>query len=957
LIRRSIAFALVALGMLLFASAAQASITSNIIEPQGPPNNPGTAADGWISANCTTDTPQCTPETPGQFFKQAGGHPPIGFTQFVVQHPTPTPLPSPPFPAGAVASIPTSSIKDLRVELPAGLAINPLSGGQCPLNVFEPPAGLGCLAFDSHVGTENLEISSLENLGLLLPPSPTTGTQVPNFSLVPKFGEPALFGFVVGGASKVFLETEVAWQSDYHSSFVIRRIPNSAESKTATVLSRLVNEGRSGADETFITNPTTCLSPDHYVTKFGADSYQEPDPAEGDPLMPNSGRLESEGVSPTGCDLVPYDPTVEVQPGTTEVDSPASPTVTTKVPYVTGGANISESDTKNVKVTMPKGMGLNPAGSVGLVACTDSQFHMGERINANACPAASIIGTAAIETPALPPGSLTGNVYIGEQKSTTPTSGEEFRVLIEAGSDRYGIHVRLIGHTKADPATGQLTTEINETPQVPFESVTLHFNGTKAVLSSPPTCSTSATQGEMEPWARPGTETSTPPSSFTLSSVPPVTGGACPATLAARKFLPSYTTKSDSTQGGAFSPFRVHIGRTDGQQEIKVVNATLPRGLTGRLTGVPYCGESEIAAVQHESGQEQRSESICPASFVGHVTTESGTGANPLKLTGRAYLAGPYKGAPLSMVVVTPAVSGPFDLGNVVVRVALHVDPTTAQITAVSDVIPDVFGGVKLDIRSIDFNLDRSRFIVNPTNCSAGATTGTLNGGGADPTNPAAFSSYAFSAPFQATGCNNLGFKPTLVTKLSGPTKRNGNDQLTATLTARNGDANIASTSLALPHAFFVDQSHIKTVCTRPQLAANACPASSVYGQAEATTPLLEEPLKGNVYLVPGGHKLPDLVADLRGQINIQLHGVISSQNGGIKTVFDSVPDAAVSKFVLKMAGGKKSLIVNSTNICKGKQLAKLNITAQNGALVKNNKYKLNLASCGKTKKHKKHKH
>ncbi len=318
------------------------------------------------------------------------------------------------------------------------------------------------------------------------------------------------------------------------------------------------------------------------------------------------------------------------------------------------------------------------------------------------------------------------------------------------------------------------------------------------------------------------------------------------------------------------------------------------------------------------------------------------------------YLAGPYKGAPLSLAVITPAVSGPFDLGVVVVRVALKVNPETAQITAVSDVIPDVFDGVKLDLRTIDFNIDRSGFMVNPTNCAAQAVTGAINGGGADPTNPAAFSSYAVNTPFQATGCKSLKFKPKLVTKLTGGTTRNKYPRLTATLTGRKKDANIARTALTMPSAFFVAQNHIKTVCTRPQLAAKQCPKSSVYGQAEATSPLLDGKLKGPVYLVPGGHTLPDLVADLRGQVNIQLRGVISSKRGGIKTVFNNTPDVAVKKFVLKMQGGKKGLIVNSTNICKGDRRAILNIKGHNGKQVKNNKYKLNLASCGKKKKGKK---
>ena len=303
------------------------------------------------------------------------------------------------------------------------------------------------------------------------------------------------------------------------------------------------------------------------------------------------------------------------------------------------------------------------------------------------------------------------------------------------------------------------------------------------------------------------------------------------------------------------------------------------------------------------------------------------------------------------MAVITPAVAGPYDLGTVVVRVALNVNPETAQINAVSDAIPNVFGGVKLDIRSIDVNVDQPKFMLNPTNCAAQAISGTINGGGANPLNSASWSSYAVSAPYQATECNKLGFKPKLHTRLSGPTKRAKNPRIRAILEARKGDANVSRTALTLPHSLFLDQSHIKTVCTRPQLASQTCPSGAVYGHAEAITPLLSNKLKGPVYLVSSNHELPDLVADLRGQVNIQVHGVISTKHGGLKTVFNPLPDVPVKKFILNMSGRAKSLLVNSTNTCAGKQLAVLNMKGQNGKQVKDNKYALNMSSCGGKKK------
>jgi hypothetical protein len=299
--------------------------------------------------------------------------------------------------------------------------------------------------------------------------------------------------------------------------------------------------------------------------------------------------------------------------------------------------------------------------------------------------------------------------------------------------------------------------------------------------------------------------------------------------------------------------------------------------------------------------------------------------------------------------VVTPAIAGPYDLGTNVVRVALNVNPETSQINAVSDPIPSVFGGVKLDVRSISFDIDRGQFMLNPTNCAGQATAGTINGGGSNPLDPAAFSSYAVSTPFQATECGALKFKPKLHTRLFGPTNRNKNPRIRAILEARSGDANVARTALTLPHSLFLDNSHIKTVCTRPQLASQTCPKGSIYGHAEAITPLLSNKLKGNVYLVSSNHELPDLLADLRGQVNVQLRGVISSKHGGLKTVFNGVPDVPVKKFILNMQGGKKSLLINSTNLCAKPQRAVLNIKGQNGKQVKNNKYRLN-TSCPKKK-------
>lgn len=948
--RRLIAFAVMSLWLVFVVPAALAD-TQDIIEKQQEP--PNRAADGWQAGTCTEE-PGCTPETPTKFFKTAAGHPQFGFTQYILKHNTFVP---------GVIEEPIAEIKTLQTELPPGFTVNPLATPQCPLKTFEEDE-TKCPA-ESIVGREEatvslkIEIPNPEPPPTTLPknfvigPSEKLETLVPLYNIEPKAGEPALFGFKIGAAKdKVFLETEVEWQGDYHESFRIVTPPASPVFKT--LKSRLVSFGRSG-NGTYLTLPTTCFSSElppyqqAYATFFRAESREEPVPD-----FPNgTSRLETTatlqpGEVQSGCAKVPFDPKLNVSPGATQVDSPAGPTVNTELPFIAGKETQSESHLRNATVSLPEGMGLNPSGANGLQSCTNAQFGKGTRNEAQGCPDASEIGTVEIETPPLPAGTLKGKMFLGQQIGRDPSSGEEFRFFVEAVSKQNGIVVRLEGKTKANPQTGQLTTVFAENPQVPFTSVKLHFDGAKNVLTSPPTCATATATSTFEPWSTP-VSTKSPTSSFAMASAPG--GGACPTTLAGRPFVPSYTAKTDSTKANAYSPFRVHIGRTDGQQELKKVNVTLPKGHAGNLTGIPYCPESAIAAAAASGGAAELANPSCSsASQIGTTSTTSGTGSKPLTLGGKAYLAGPYQGAPLSLVTVTPAVAGPFDLGNVVVRVALFIDPVTAQVHAVSDAIPDVFGGVKLDIRTIDVNVDRSKFMHNPTNCAAQATTGFLNGGGANPADPAVWSSYPVNSPFQATACNKLGFKPKLHTRLfggKGTTTRGKHPKLRAILEAREGDANVLRSALALPHALFLDQGNIRTVCTRPQLASGTCPKAAVYGHAQAKSPLLGNPLKGPVYLVSSNHELPDLVADLRGQVNIQVHGVISSKNGGIKTVFNELPDVPVSKFILRMEGGsKKGLLVNSRNLCKDPLSSVMSMKGQNGKKVKNNHLPLKVSGC-----------
>jgi hypothetical protein len=870
---------------------------------------------------------QCTKaedlEHKERWFTQAAGHPNWGITDFTLNT----------FPAATpgVGNFPEGFVRDIIVDTPEGLSVNPEAAAQCTVIQLEETK---CPA-TSQVGVNYLTVAAASP-----PCAPSCAyarVALPVYNLVPFEGAPSMVGFQTTFKHEVFIVGSLS-PVDQHVTFTISNIDPPGPESPPIIESRLVFNGIAG-NGTYLTMPSNCGP--------GQTSLLNVDQQTAPGTFVEKSFTTAVGAS--GCQNVPFKPTIAVNPQGGAVDSPEATAVTVGIPF-NATEPIANSYLQTAKVTLPEGMSINPSSANGLVPCTDEQFHKGTNLPI-ACPDASKIGNVEVQTPSLPADSLTGTVYVGAPKSNNPTTGEQFRIFIHAGSARYGVNVRLIGKLFPNLKTGQLTVVVPENPQATFSSFKLRLNGgPKGTLTTPGICGPNVTTTEMTPWSgHVEKEDNKPTGSFALTSLPD--GGSCPTTLAGRPFTPSYTAASNSTQAGSYSPFQVHIGRTDGQQELKVVNVTLPKGLTGKLAGIPYCSDAALAAAAARSGKAEQASSSCPAdSMIGTTTTAAGSGSGPIKIAGKAFLAGPYKGAPLSLAVITPGVAGPYDIGTIVVRAALNVNPETAQVNAVSDPIPNVFGGVKLDVRSIDVNVDRSQFMLNPTNCAAQATSGAINGGGADPSNPAAFSSYPVSSPYAATGCDSLKFKPKLFTRLSGPTKRGKNPRIRAILEARNGDANVSRTALTLPHSLFLDQSHIKTVCTRPQLASQTCPAAAVYGHAEAKTPLLSNPLKGPVYLVSSNHELPDLVADLRGQVNIQLHGVISSKHGGLKTVFNPVPDVPVKKFTLNMEGGKKSLLVNSTNTCKGKQTAVLNIKGQNGKKVKNNKYRLNISSCGKKK-------
>ena len=854
----------------------------------------------------------CTYSSPNAaFFHQAAGHPGGGGTDFEVNN---------------NLLGPEGTLSRVRVDLPEGLNVNPQATPQCPKATFEANAA-DCAA--SKVGTSYVVASSPLLGGTPLP--------FPVYNLVPDPGRPALFGFaaeLIPGIldfGNVYLQADIAWDTDYHEGFTIEVPAN-----PPLIRNRLVFEGDKG--NSFITLPSPCngdTTTKLTITEAGGATDSE-DTTPAGPGNP---------VPIDGCEKVPFAPTFDATAGAV-TDSPAAVSATLKVPQSSpsNAMEINSSTIKRAAVSLPVGIGLNPAGAEPLVACKDAEFPDGPgQRGPVACPPKSQLGTVSVQTPVLPKDSLPGKVFLAEQKSRDPESGQLYRIFINAVSERYGVDVRLQGNIVADATTGRLTAVVNDAPQVTFSEFTLNFEGgEQAPLSSPPICGPNPTGGAVTPWS--GNPDAHPSSPVLLSKAPG--GGPCAKTMAERPFSPGFQAAPGTDKVKTYTSFAAQFNRPPGEQELKLVDVTLPAGATAKLKGVPYCKPGEIAEAEQRAGEAERKNPSCDKdSKVGIANVTAGTGPKPLKIDGDVYLAGPYKGAPLSLVVVTPAVAGPFDLGNVVVRVALNLGPETARINPVA-IVPDVFGGAKLDIRSIFVNVNRKEFTLTGTNCRKGAVEGILGGGGADPTNPAAWSSFKVSDATRGTGCRKLKFKPRLQLRLFGKTVRNKNPKLRAALRTRPGDANIRRASVALPSAVILDQANLANICTRPQYRANECPKKSIYGKARAFTPLLGKPLEGPVYLRSSDNTLPDLVAHLGGQVDIDLAGRIDSYRGGIRTTFDTVPDVPVTKFVLTLPGGKKGLLVNSDNLCKQPIRATVRIKAQNGR--KSNKKPVVRTPCGK---------
>lgn len=699
-----------------------------------------------------------------------------------------------------------------------------------------------------------------------------------------------------------------------------------------------------------------------------ADTWEEPSPP-ADLHHAGYGAAELDGtpVSLKDCGSLKFQPTIAARPTTNLTDSPSGLDLTLHQPQDGAFASRSSAALKDTRITFPAGLAVNASQAAGLGACSEAQVgYLGSQGGAprfdeapQGCPDAAKIGTIEASSPAVvrrdakhevqeQEGEALERPLKGSLYLATPFEnpfGGLIAVYLVVEDEATGVIAKLAAKATLDPQSGQITTTVSESPELPLEDVKVHlFGGNRGTLITPPTCTEQTTRAQLTPYSAPEGEVAFPTASFKPAQAPG--GGPCPTSEAQLPSAPKLAAGTESPAAAKYSPLLFKLSREDGTQRLGRVEATLPKGLTAKLAGVGTCSEAAIAGARArekaQAGAAELADPSCPASSqIGIINAAAGAGPTPYYVAGRAYLAGPYKGAPLSVVTITPAVAGPFDLGTVVVRIALYLDPETGVVRAVTDPLPSIIEGVPIDARSLALRAERPAFSLNPTSCSEKSFTGN------------AVSTLGVAAPisqrFQLGGCKSLPYKPKISTRLFGPIHRGGHPRLRSVFTAKAGEANTARVSFALPKSEFIDQAHFRTICTRVQFAANQCPAGSVYGHVKATSPLLDYAVEGPIYLRSSSHKLPDVVAALRGPpsqpIEIDLDGRVDSLNGGIRTTFETVPDLPVSKAIVSLQGGKKGLFQNSTNICKGAHRATVKLDGQNGKVHDTNP--LVKAQCG----------
>jgi hypothetical protein len=831
------------------------------------------------------------------YFQQAGGRPTFGITDFT-------------FATGDDGE-PVGNTQTIRVDIPAGLTPDPLAVPTC---TDAQLAATAC-PVESQIGVQRLTIrGTIALLG-----RQTIDVRVPLYNMVRGGGQVARFAFNPAQApgsdllegDKDPIEIIGGVRSDDNGLFfTISGLPTNP----ALVRSKLVFWGVPGdashdaertqarTDIPAIPAGTPILGAIAHQTSGGGATVATRDVAflsmptscagvQTSRLATTSTAGDQRSTSYTtpvgveGCGAVPFAPSTSIGPAQITRDSPTGLDVGLQVPQTRAAGALATAHVRDVSLTLPEGATISPSAANGLQTCSDAQFRRGSP-EPVACPAASRVGSVRVGTPVLD-APLTGSLYLGD-----PLPGDRYRLLISAEGP--GFTVRLVGSVRPDPVTGRLTTVVQGAPQLPFSSLDLHFDdGPRAVIASPQTCGTVRSSAVLTPWS--GTAPATPGA------------GQDVVGCAGFPFEPGFSVAA-SPASGAFAPFSASFARPDGERFLSRVAVGLPPGLLARIKGVARCSDAQIAA------------EACPEdSRIGTASTQAGPGSAPYALSGPVYLTNAHGGGQFGFVTIIRAVAGPYDLGNVVVRQAVSIDPEDAHVTVTSDPLPQIREGVQLRLRALTFAIDRPGFARNPTSCGTaqvGADLASPDGATARRTAPVTFS-----------GCERQRFAPTLKLGFTsrGEMRKGGHPGVEATVVQGDGQAGIRSTSVALPKSVALAAANAKGLCETQAALQDRCPEASIVGSATATTPILQGALKGPVYFVKGQRTtaqgkvvptLPTLFVKLRGEATIHLRAVTAVNAGRLVTTFPAIPDAPLSRFTMTIAPGKHGIIQATRALC-----------------------------------------
>jgi hypothetical protein len=841
-------------------------------------------------------------------------------------------------PGGDEVAYPAALPKNVGVKLPPGLLGNPVPFPQCTVAqflTFNITLAENACSPQTAVGVATVHIDE---------PILTGDAEyvLPVFNLEPNFGEPARFGFYVPEDHvPVFLDSSVRGGPGTGEEYAITASALNI-SETAGFLSSEVSfwgvPGSPAHDDargwnciheaqglptggpcqpleaqhtpSFLTMPTQC-------TGGALESFTELS------SWAAPGQVATYGTtSPMqtleGCNQLPFAPSIQVQPSTASASSPSGLNFNLGFDDegLTTPEGLAQSELKSTVVTLPRGFTINPSAGVGLGGCTPAEYAAESLQSPEAgCPSDSKLGTVEASTPLLTQ-KLEGSLFVAqpyENPFPEPEAGHPNGTLVALyvvlKDPETGLMIKLAGKVTPNPVSGQLTTSFEATPQFPISHFNLHFReGQQAPLVTPATCGTYTTEAQLYPWSQP-TSALSETSSFTITSG--VGGGACPGPLP--PFSPEIEAGTLNNNAGLFSSFYLRLSRGDGDQEISGFSTDMPNGLTGRLTGIPYCPQADIEAARHVTGAQEEAEPSCPAaSEIGHTLVGTGVGAVLAYVPGKIYLAGPYNGDPFSVVSITSAKVGPFDLGTVVLRFALAINPRTAQVSVdptASEPIPTIIDGIVTHVRDIRVYIDRPNFILNPTGCEGKAISSTLTAGeGASAT---------VSSPFQAASCANLKFTPKVAVSTGGHASKLDGASLTFKISYPAGALGTQSwfkeTKFDIPKQLPARLETLQRSCLAKVFEANpaGCPPAATIGHATVHTPLLPVPLVGPVYFVSyGGAKFPEAVIALQGDgVTFDLHGetFIDKKTGVTSATFRNTPDVPFENIEVDIPTGRYS--------------------------------------------------